>query len=186
MDGEARKPIEIVIKDMAAKSLRCIAFAHTKVAEADGKVQEKLEESGLTLLGFEGLKDPCCRGVRAAVECRRNAGVNVKMVTGDNVHTARAIAIECGILNPDAGSNSDDAVIEGVQFRSLSAKERVAKIESIRVMARSSPLDKLLMVQSLKQKGHVVAVTGDGTNDASALKAADIERKGELRYHHYG
>ncbi|ESR45895.1 hypothetical protein CICLE_v10003326mg [Citrus x clementina] len=174
LDGEARKQIEIVIKDMAAKSLRCIAFAHTKVAEADGQVQEKLEETGLTLLGLVGLKDPCRPGVRAAVECCRNAGVNVKMVTGDNVHTARAIAIECGILNPDVGLNNDDAVIEGVKFRSLSAEERVAKIESIRVMARSSPLDKLLMVQSLKQKGHVVAVTGDGTNDAPALKAADI------------
>ncbi|KAK9218411.1 hypothetical protein WN943_007048 [Citrus x changshan-huyou] len=174
LDGEARKQIEIVIKDMAAKSLRCIAFAHSKVAEADGQVQEKLEETGLTLLGLVGLKDPCRPGVRAAVECCRNAGVNVKMVTGDNVHTARAIAIECGILNPDVGLNNDDAVIEGVKFRSLSAEERVAKIESIRVMARSSPLDKLLMVQSLKQKGHVVAVTGDGTNDAPALKAADI------------
>ncbi|KAH9753217.1 calcium-transporting ATPase 12 plasma membrane-type [Citrus sinensis] len=109
LDGEARKQIEIVIKDMAAKSLRCIAFAHTKVAEADGQVQEKLEETGLTLLGLVGLKDPCRPGVRAAVECCRNAGVNVKMVTGDNVHTARAIAIECGILNPDVGLNNDDA-----------------------------------------------------------------------------
>ncbi|KAH9753209.1 calcium-transporting ATPase 12 plasma membrane-type [Citrus sinensis] len=109
LDGEARKQIEIVIKDMAAKSLRCIAFAHTKVVEADGQVQEKLEETGLTLLGLLGLKDPCRPGVRAAVECCRNAGVNVKMVTGDNVHTARAIAIECGILNPDVGLNNDDA-----------------------------------------------------------------------------
>ncbi|KAH9687228.1 calcium-transporting ATPase 12 plasma membrane-type [Citrus sinensis] len=109
LDGEARKQIEIVIKDMAAKSLRCIAFAHSKVAEADGQVQEKLEETGLTLLGLVGLKDPCRPGVRAAVECCRNAGVNVKMVTGDNVHTARAIAIECGILNPDVGLNNDDA-----------------------------------------------------------------------------
>ncbi|KAH9687239.1 calcium-transporting ATPase 12 plasma membrane-type [Citrus sinensis] len=109
LDGEARKQIEMVIKDMAAKSLRCIAFAHTKVAEADGQVQEKLKETGLTLLGLVGLKDPCRPGVRAAVDCCRNAGVNVKMVTGDNVHTARAIAIECGILNPDVGLNNDDA-----------------------------------------------------------------------------
>ncbi|KAJ4719654.1 Calcium-transporting ATPase [Melia azedarach] len=174
MDGEERKQIEEIIKDMAAKSLRCIAFAHKRVAEGDGQIHEKLEESGLTLLGLVGLKDPCRPGVRAAVESCRKAGVNVKMVTGDNVHTARAIAIECGILNPDVDFNNDDAVIEGVQFRNFSDEERMAKIESVQVMARSSPFDKLLMVQSLKQKGHVVAVTGDGTNDAPALKAADI------------
>ncbi|GAY65493.1 hypothetical protein CUMW_241520 [Citrus unshiu] len=88
------------------------------------------------------------------------------MVTGDNVHTAGAAAIEFGILNPDVDLNNDD--------ENLSAEERVAKIENIRVMARSSVLDKLLMVQSLKPKGHVVALNGDGTNDAPAPKAAGI------------
>ncbi|GAY44634.1 hypothetical protein CUMW_083410 [Citrus unshiu] len=114
LDGEERTQIEKIIQEMAAKSLRCIAFAHTKAAEADGQVQEKLEETGLTLLGLVGLKDPCRPGVRAAVESCRNAGVNVKMVTGDNVHTARAIAIECGILNPDVDLNKDEAVIEDI------------------------------------------------------------------------
>ncbi|KAK9200934.1 hypothetical protein WN944_016134 [Citrus x changshan-huyou] len=108
LEGEARKQIETVIKDVAAKSLRCIAFAHTKVAEADGQVQEKLEETRLTLLGLMGLKYPCRPGVRAAVESCRNAGLNVKMVTGDNVHTAGAAAIEFGILNPDVDLNNDD------------------------------------------------------------------------------
>ncbi|KAH9783577.1 calcium-transporting ATPase 12 plasma membrane-type [Citrus sinensis] len=158
LEGEARKQIETVIKDVAAKSLRCIAFAHTKVAEADGQVQEKLEETGLTLLGLMGLKYPCRPGVRAAVESCRNAGLNVKMVTGDNVHTAGAAAIEFGILNPDVDLNNDDEV-----------------------MARSSVLDKLLMVQSLKPKGHVVALNGDRTNDAPAPKAAD-QRWGRCVY----
>jgi Ca2+-transporting ATPase len=99
--------------------------------------------------------------------------VNVKMITGDNVHTARAIAIESGILNPD-GDLDNEAVLEGVKFRNYSPEERMEKVNKICVMARSSPLDKLLMVQCLKQKGHVVAVTGDGTNDAPALKEADI------------
>ena len=71
-------------------------------------------------------------------------------------------------------AEADDEVIEGVQFRNLSAEERVAKIENIRVTSRSSVPDKLLMVQSLNPKGYVVAVTGDGTNDAPALKVADI------------
>ncbi|KAK0598887.1 hypothetical protein LWI29_000335 [Acer saccharum] len=170
MDDEERMKIGTIVKDMAEKSLRCIAFAHK---QTDEQVPEKLEETGFALLGVVGLKDPCRPGVRTAVESCRNAGVKIKMITGDNVHTARAIAIECGIFNPgeDLGS---EAVVEGVEFRNYSTQERMAKIENIRVMARSSPFDKLLMVQSLKQKGHVVAVTGDGTNDAPALKEADI------------
>ncbi|XP_031251530.1 putative calcium-transporting ATPase 13, plasma membrane-type [Pistacia vera] len=173
IDGEERMQIETIIKGMAAKSLRCIAFAHTKVAEENGKSHEKLEESGLTFLGVVGLKDPCRSGVGKAVESCKKAGVNVKMITGDNIHTARAIAIECGILSPRKDLNIE-AVVEGVQFRNYSPEERMEKIDKISVMARSSPFDKLLMVQCLKQKGHVVAVTGDGTNDAPALKEADI------------
>ncbi|KAK0602281.1 hypothetical protein LWI29_031970 [Acer saccharum] len=133
---------------MAERSLRCIAFTHKKT---DEEVPEKLEENGFTLLGIVGLKDPCRPGVRSAVECFRNAGVKTKMITGDNVHTARAIAIVCGILNPDEDLGSE-TVVEGEDFRNYSTEERKAKIENIRVIARSSPFDKLLMVQSLKQK----------------------------------
>jgi Ca2+-transporting ATPase len=174
MDAEERQQLETIIKNMAAKSLRCIAFAYKEKGEESGQVLENnFEENGLTLLGIIGLKDPCREGVRRAVESCKAAGVNIKMITGDNVHTARAIAIESGILNPD-GDLDNEAVLEGVEFRNYSPKERMEKVNKIRVMARSSPLDKLLMVQCLKQKGHVVAVTGDGTNDAPALKEADI------------
>lgn len=173
MSDKKRRSIEKVIQNMAAKSLRCIAFAHKELEQENGQVSEKLEESGLTLLGLVGLKDPCRPGVREAVETCTAAGVNIKMITGDNRHTARAIAIECGVLKPDEDVESE-AVVEGVQFRNYSPEERTAKVDRIRVMARSSPFDKLLMVQCLKQKGHVVAVTGDGTNDAPALKEADI------------
>jgi Ca2+-transporting ATPase len=174
MDAEERQQLETIIKNMAAKSLRCIAFAYKEKGEESGQVLENnLEENGLTLLGIIGLKDPCREGVRRAVESCKAAGVNIKMITGDNVHTARAIAIESGILNPD-GDLDNEAVLEGVEFRNYSPEERMEKVNKIRVMARSSPLDKLLMVQCLKQKGHVVAVTGDGTNDAPALKEADI------------
>jgi Ca2+-transporting ATPase len=174
MDTEERQQLETIIKNMAAKSLRCIAFAYKEKGEESRQVLENnLEENGLTLLGIIGLKDPCREGVRRAVESCKAAGVNIKMITGDNVHTARAIAIESGILNPD-GDLDNEAVLEGVEFRNYSPEERMEKVNKIRVMARSSPLDKLLMVQCLKQKGHVVAVTGDGTNDAPALKEADI------------
>ncbi|KAJ8760688.1 hypothetical protein K2173_017694 [Erythroxylum novogranatense] len=178
-DGAAKRIGEEEIKNfgdiilsMAAKSLRCIAFAHKRVKQDDELVSGTLEESGLTLLGFVGLKDPCRPGVKAAVQSCKNAGVDVKMITGDNLHTARAIAVECGILNPD---NVDDgAVVLGAEFRNYSPEERMERIDHIQVMARSSPLDKLLMVRCLKEKGQVVAVTGDGTNDAPALKEADI------------
>jgi len=169
-NDEERVQIENIVKGMATKSLRCLAFAQKS---SKGKVCEKLEETELTLLGILGLKDPCRPGVEAAVESCRNAGMQIKMITGDNVHTAKAIASECGILDPSEELDGD-AVVEGFQFRNYSHEERMDKVDRIRVMARSSPFDKLLMVQCLKQKGHVVAVTGDGTNDAPALKEADI------------
>ncbi|XP_060218175.1 putative calcium-transporting ATPase 13, plasma membrane-type [Lycium barbarum] len=168
IDHEERKELELRIKYMASKSLRCIAFAY-KESNAESQI---LEETELTLLGLVGLKDPCRPGVKEAVESCRAAAVSIKMITGDNVFTAKAIAFECGILQP--GEDMNIAVIEGPAFRNYSQEERMKIVEKIRVMARSSPFDKLLMVECLKQKGHVVAVTGDGTNDAPALKAADV------------
>ncbi|XP_030446376.2 calcium-transporting ATPase 12, plasma membrane-type-like [Syzygium oleosum] len=173
MNDEAKSEFGTIIKNMADKSLRCIAFAYKKINGSIAQVHGRLEEDGLTLLGIVGIKDPCRPGVRRAVVSCRSAGVNIKMITGDNVHTARAIALECGILNSDEDLEHE-AIVEGAQFRNYSPEQRMAAIEKIQVMARSSPFDKLLMVQCLKQKGHVVAVTGDGTNDAPALKEADI------------
>ncbi|KAF3943159.1 hypothetical protein CMV_030252 [Castanea mollissima] len=173
-DGEKMK-FEQIIQGMAASSLRCIAFAHKQVSEEDQEhdsEQKKIEEEGLTLLGLVGIKDPCRPGVKKAVEDCQNAGVNIKMITGDNVFTAKAIATECGILRFD--QDMSGAVIEGVEFRNYTPDERMERVDKICVMARSSPFDKLLMVECLKQKGHVVAVTGDGTNDAPALKEADV------------
>nr|GMD75588.1 putative calcium-transporting ATPase 13, plasma membrane-type [Ipomoea batatas] len=169
IDGNERAKFEQMIQGMAASSLRCIAFAHKQVSET----QVSVAEDGLTLLGLVGLKDPCRDGVKKAVESCQFAGVNIKMITGDNVFTVKAIATECGILQPNQAPE-EGSVIEGFEFRNLTDEQRMARVENIRVMARSSPFDKLLMVQCLKKKGHVVAVTGDGTNDAPALKEADI------------
>ncbi|KAJ7977333.1 Calcium-transporting ATPase [Quillaja saponaria] len=173
-----RSKIEKIIQGMAASSLRCIAFAHMQISkEIDydngEKTSQSIREDGLTFLGIVGLKDPCRSGAKKAVEACKLAGVDVKMITGDNVFTAKAIATECGILELGNQVNSGE-VVEGLEFRNYTPEERMQKVEIIRVMARSSPFDKLLMVQCLKQKGHVVAVTGDGTNDAPALKEADI------------
>ncbi|XP_027099055.1 putative calcium-transporting ATPase 13, plasma membrane-type [Coffea eugenioides] len=176
LDHLERKKFEEIIQGMAASSLRCIAFAHKKITEANdasGEIQQTLEDRNLILLGIVGLKDPCRPGVKKAVEDCQYAGVKIKMITGDNVFTARAIATECGILKPDLEAN-DELVVEGVEFRNYTDEERMEKVDKIVVMARSSPFDKHLMVKCLKEKGHVVAVTGDGTNDAPALKEADI------------
>ncbi|KAK4407186.1 Calcium-transporting ATPase 12, plasma membrane-type [Sesamum angolense] len=181
MGKETRSQFEKIIQGMAASSLRCIAFAYKQVEPEESKsneddkttTSESLSEHDLTLLGIVGIKDPCRPGARKAIQSCRVAGVEVKMITGDNVFTAKAIAAECGILDYNQQVASGE-VIEGVEFRNYTPEERMLKVDGIRVMARSSPLDKLLMVQCLKQKGHVVAVTGDGTNDAPALKEADV------------
>lgn len=177
LDDSERSKFDCMIQGMAASSLRCIAFAHKQLSEdrliSTANIKHHLEDKDLIFLGITGLKDPCRQGVKQAVEDCQKAGVNIKMITGDNVFTATAIATECGILGP-ADQPNDGSVVEGIEFRNYSDEERMKKVEKIRVMARSSPFDKDLMVKCLKQKGQVVAVTGDGTNDAPALKTADI------------
>ncbi|KAJ3704608.1 hypothetical protein LUZ61_008313 [Rhynchospora tenuis] len=171
--NEYKRHIEV----MAAASLRCVALAYRLIdAEAVPKEGNRdhwlLPEEELILLGIVGIKDPCRPGVKSAVELCTSAGVKVRMVTGDNIQTAKAIAFECGIL--DTREATEPVVIEGRVFRALSEAERESIADKISVMGRSSPNDKLLLVQALKKKGHVVAVTGDGTNDAPALHDADI------------
>ncbi|XP_027344579.1 calcium-transporting ATPase 9, plasma membrane-type isoform X5 [Abrus precatorius] len=167
------------INDMAAHSLRCVAIAYRsykleKVPSNEEDLDQwSLPENELVLLAIVGIKDPCRPGVKDAVKVCTDAGVKVRMVTGDNLQTAKAIALECGIL-----ASNEDAVepniIEGKKFRELSEKEREQFAKKITVMGRSSPNDKLLLVQALRKGGEVVAVTGDGTNDAPALHEADI------------
>jgi Ca2+-transporting ATPase len=127
-------------------------------------------ESELTLLGLFGLADPLREGVTEALALCNKAGIRVMMVTGDHKDTASHIARECGILKPELGQE----VMEGPQFRQLSDEDRVKVCSKLAVLARSSPTDKHLLVKTLKEMGEIVAVTGDGTNDAPALRAADV------------
>ncbi|BAF15709.1 calcium-transporting ATPase 5, plasma membrane-type [Oryza sativa Japonica Group] len=165
------------IEDMAASSLRCVAFAYrtyemVDVPSEDRRADWILPEDDLIMLGIVGIKDPCRPGVKDSVRLCAAAGIKVRMVTGDNLQTARAIALECGILSDP--NVSEPVIIEGKAFRALSDLEREEAAEKISVMGRSSPNDKLLLVKALRKRGHVVAVTGDGTNDAPALHEADI------------
>lgn len=167
------------INDMAASSLRCVAIAYRSYeldkvpANEDNLDKWVLPEDELVLLAIVGIKDPCRSGVEDAVRVCTQAGVKVRMVTGDNLHTAKAIALECGILGSHADATEPN-IIEGRVFREYSEKERESVAQKITVMGRSSPSDKLLLVQALRKGGEVVAVTGDGTNDAPALHEADI------------
>ncbi|XP_044471371.1 calcium-transporting ATPase 10, plasma membrane-type-like isoform X2 [Mangifera indica] len=179
MDEEKVNFFKNAIEDMASRSLRCVAIAYTKYYRQSVPVDEEqlsqwvLPEDDLVLLAIVGLKDPCRPNVKDAVQLCQIAGVKVRMVTGDNIKTARAIALECGMLTSEMDATEPN-IIEGKNFRALSVAQREEIAEKISVMGRSSPSDKLLLVQALRKRGHVVAVTGDGTNDAPALHEADI------------
>ncbi|KAJ7178583.1 calcium-transporting ATPase [Mycena crocata] len=122
----------------------------------------------LTLIGIVGIEDPLRPGVTEAVKKCQLAGVAVKMCTGDNVLTARSIATQCGIFSPGG------VIMEGPVFRELSPAEKIEIVPRLQVLARSSPEDKRVLVETLKHIGEIVGVTGDGTNDGPALKTANV------------
>ena len=155
---------------LAATGLRTIGLAHRDLTakEMAGGAPETPPEDALTLVAIVGIKDPVRAEVPDAVATCKRAGITVRMVTGDNIHTARHIARECGIL--DEGG----LAMEGPDFRALTEDELIALLPRLQVLARSSPADKLVLVRTLKKMGDIVAVTGDGTNDAPALKESDV------------
>ncbi|KAJ7349180.1 hypothetical protein DFH08DRAFT_697693 [Mycena albidolilacea] len=122
----------------------------------------------LTLIGIVGIEDPLRPGILEAVKKCQMAGVTVKMCTGDHVLTARSIAIQCGIFSPGG------VIMEGPVFRDLSLEEKIEIVPRLQVLARASPKDKEVLVETLKHIGEVVGVTGDGTNDGPALKTANV------------
>lgn len=149
------------VHDLASRAMRTLAFAHAEIANPEA------EAATLIWDGHVGIRDEVRPDVPRAVGICQSAGVEVKMVTGDSPETAAAIARETGIL-------TDGKVITGPEFRELSVEQRKAIAPDLQVMARSQPHDKLLLVQALQSNGDVVAVTGDGTNDAPALRNADV------------
>lgn len=172
LSAPSKGDISSTISRYASLSLRTLALAYRDF-DAWPSPQPSLDTvfDAMTWLGVMAIQDPVRDGVPAAVRTCHHASVSVKMVTGDNIETAKAIARECGIL-PTSGD--DGLVMEGTDFRRLSEGDRLAKVRDLRVLARSSPEDKRVLVKTLRSLGEVVAVTGDGTNDAPALKAADV------------
>ncbi|KAL1555349.1 Alpha carbonic anhydrase 4 [Salvia divinorum] len=156
-----------IINGFADEALRTLCLAFKDID--DGSLEDSIPDSDYTLIAIVGIKDPVRPGVREAVKICLDAGIAVRMVTGDNINTAKAIARECGILK------HDDLAVEGPEFRSLSIYQMKELIPKLKVMARSSPTDKHLLVKTSRNElGEVVAVTGDGTNDAPAMHEADI------------
>jgi len=151
---------------LAAGGLRTLALAYREMdgmpADADAV------EAHLTLLGLVGMSDGVRPEAAGAVAEAQRAGITVVMVTGDHEVTARAVAAEVGILGPD------DEVLPGERLREMTVAELAAEVHRYRVYSRIDPLDKVKIVEAWQQRGEIVAMTGDGVNDAPALHAADI------------
>ncbi|KAM0851067.1 hypothetical protein ACQ4PT_052678 [Festuca glaucescens] len=168
LDSATVAHLNATIDSFANEALRTLCLAYIEVGDGFS-ANDPIPEDGYTCIGIVGIKDPVRPGVKESVAICRSAGITVRMVTGDNINTAKAIARECGILTEGG------LAIEGPDFRTRSAEELNELIPKIQVMARSSPLDKHTLVKQLRTTfDEVVAVTGDGTNDAPALHEADI------------
>ncbi len=161
-----RQALEGEIVGLQKRARRVLAFAHKKVAACPASREEA--ESGMTFDGFVGITDPLRTEVYDAVRACQGAGIDLKMLTGDNIITASAIAGELGILD------ENHIAVEASYLEGLSDEEFSKVLPTVRVIARSTPLLKMRVVKELRSKGNVVAVTGDGINDAPALKNADV------------
>ncbi len=172
--GVTEKEISARLLDYQAMAMRTLGFACCELAGeetviADGKLAPGLS---LTFLGIVAISDPVRPDVPAAVEECMKAGIKIKIVTGDTPGTAREIGREIGLW--DDTTDSDRNIITGTEFAALSDAELRSRAADIKIIARARPMDKKRLVEALRDAGDVVAVTGDGTNDAPALKAAHV------------
>jgi Ca2+-transporting ATPase len=199
--AETRGAVQASLKDSASQAMRTLGFAYALQPPSTPADEDALHarrdalESGLVFVGFLAIRDPLRDDVKDAVDQCRRAGIEVKMITGDNVETARAIAYDIGLIERrDAAIDTPDAVVlTSPHFNELHARltelkkrgelsgddnrrreELTRQLTGLRVLARARPLDKYKMVELLQEQQQVVAVTGDGTNDAPALKKADV------------
>ncbi|MBO5263069.1 MAG: calcium-translocating P-type ATPase, PMCA-type [Bacteroidaceae bacterium] len=172
---ESRKAIESRLLEYQSMAMRTLGFACCVLEPGDNEAPYSdgrlLPGLNLTFVGFVAISDPVRADVPEAVQRCLSAGVDVKIVTGDTPGTAREIGRQIGICN---AATPDDAVITGPDFEALSDEEAAKRVMGLKIMCRARPMDKQRLVHLLQQQGAVVAVTGDGTNDAPALKAAQV------------
>lgn len=160
------------LRGYQAKAMRTLAFACREVDdEEDIDCRQLVAQGGLRLIGVAAITDPVREEVPAAVAAVRRAGIQIKIVTGDTAGTAVEIARRIGLWEEGDG---EDNVITGSEFARLSDEEASKRLASLKVMARARPMDKQRLVSLLQAQGEVVAVTGDGTNDAPALNHAQV------------
>ncbi|KDP33170.1 hypothetical protein JCGZ_13435 [Jatropha curcas] len=168
LDGTLLNHLNDTIHYFASEALTTLCLAYRDL-EGGFSSYNSIPASGYTCIGILGIKDPVRPGVKEAVAACRSAGITIRMVSGDNIITAKAVAKECGILTDDG------IAIEGTDFREMKQEEMLELIPKLQVMARCSPMDNHALVEKLQTTfGEVVAVTGDTTNDAPALHKADI------------
>lgn len=184
IDGTTKVIDETVVQEilraiqaMAADGLRVLAAASRDLVSSTGggnvdssstPLMNEESLTGLTFLGLVGMRDPPRPEVKDALCVSKRAGIRTVMVTGDNPHTAKAIGVQLGI------TNKTDAVLTSDELSSMSDAELAKSLNEVSIFARIRPLDKRRLVEAFKDEGHIVAVTGDGVNDAPALISADI------------
>ena len=171
---ESRQAIEAKLLEYQGMAMRTLGFACQVLKEGDNEApyaDGRLAGTDLTFLGFVAISDPVRTDVPDAVQSCLSAGIDVKIVTGDTPGTAREIGRQIGIVNGDTAA---DAVITGPEFEALTDEEAAKRVMGLKIMCRARPMDKQRLVRLLLEQDAVVAVTGDGTNDAPALKAAQV------------
>ncbi|WP_319470669.1 cation-transporting P-type ATPase [uncultured Pseudodesulfovibrio sp.] len=159
--------------EMASGGMRVLAFAR-KDLPADGELVRSDACMGMTFVGLQGMIDPPREEAKTAIAACQDAGVKVKMITGDHALTAEAIGLRLGLRGGDCSIGEDCPVMTGSEIAELSDSKLIEKVPDIPVFARVSPEQKLRLVMALQKNGEVCAMTGDGVNDAPALKQADI------------
>ena len=164
--------IDRQLTDYQNRAMRTLGFAYQVLNDSDMAIADgKVVADNLTFMGIVAIADPVRKDVPAAVQKCMAAGINVKIVTGDTPGTAKEIGRQIGLWTK---KDSDSAIITGAEFEKLSDDELDKKVLGLKIIARARPLDKKRLVESLQRNNQVVAVTGDGTNGAPALKAAHV------------
>ena len=172
--GVTRAELDAQLLEYQNMAMRTLGFAYQRVSPGEQVIDREhgVVARDLTFLGITAISDPVRSDVPAAVEGVLKAGIGIKIVTGDTPGTAREIARQIGLWQD--GVDGDRNIITGMEFAGLSDSELRERVGDMKIIARARPLDKKRLVETLQANGEVVAVTGDGTNDAPALKAAHV------------